>query len=113
MYTILLFLDGHAAQHNYQTNHLAKILIHLVWSLQDLTLKSSGSSTAFRKSVNAAHISSIFLKFIIENAKSENFEELCLNLDKDEMKQNNLPTGIGSFLVIIFNILQTLLPFGL
>ncbi|WOK97109.1 dymeclin [Canna indica] len=80
------------AQHNYHTSHLAKILIHLVWSLQDLMLISSGSSTAFRKSVNAACISSVFLKFMIENAKSENFEELCLNLDKDEMKQSNLPT---------------------
>lgn len=92
---ILFALDECAAQHNYHTNHLAKILIHLAWCLQDLISTSSGSATAYRKSVNAAYISSVFLKFIIENVKGANFEELHLNLDKDEKRQCNLPTGIG------------------
>lgn len=91
---ILFSLDEYAAQHNYYTNHLAKILIHLVWSLEDLLHQSSRPLTSYRKSVNAAYVSSVFLKFIIENAKGKNFEELCLNLDQDEKKQNNLPTGM-------------------
>lgn len=47
----------------------------------------------YTKSVNAAYISSVFLKFIIENAKTETFEELYLNLDEAEAGNNMLPTG--------------------
>ncbi|KAJ8464683.1 hypothetical protein OPV22_027235 [Ensete ventricosum] len=94
------------AQHNYHTNHLAKILIHLVWCLQDLISTSSGSATAYRKSVNAAYISSVFLKFIIENAKGANFEELHLNLDKDEKRQCDLPTDQSIEVFIIRGMLS-------
>ncbi|XP_074559605.1 uncharacterized protein LOC141815558 isoform X1 [Curcuma longa] len=94
------------AQHNYYTNHLAKILIHLVWSLEDLLHQSSRPLTSYRKSVNAAYVSSVFLKFIIENAKGKNFEELCLNLDHDEKKQNNLPTDQSIEIFIMQGVLS-------
>ncbi|XP_073005545.1 uncharacterized protein [Typha latifolia] len=80
------------AQNNYHTKHLAKILIHLVWCLQEVTT-SPGSSTVYRKAVNATYISSVFLKFIIENAKSDNWEELYLDIDKDEKGMEKFPAG--------------------
>jgi hypothetical protein len=82
-----------AAQNNYQTKHLAKILIHLVWCLQDCTSDSPVSYGAYRKAINAAYISSIFLKFIIENAKADNWQELCLDIDKDEKGMETFPSG--------------------
>lgn len=89
------------AQNNCQTRHLAKILIHMVWCLQECMITTSGSSVIYTKSVNAAYISSVFLKFIIENAKTETFEELYLNLDEAEAGHNMLPTGegIGSYVM--------------
>jgi hypothetical protein len=79
------------AQNNYHTKHLAKILIHLVWCLQECMAESSHA--AYRKAINAAYISSIFLKFIIENAKTDNWQELSLEIDKDEKGLENFPSG--------------------
>ncbi|TKW17051.1 hypothetical protein SEVIR_5G340400v4 [Setaria viridis] len=79
------------AQNNYQTKHLAKILIHLVWCLQECTSTTSVSSVVYRRAINAAYISSIFLKFIIENAKADNWQELCLDIDKNEKGMENFP----------------------
>lgn len=81
------------AQNNYHTRHLAKILIHLVWCLQESMPISTGPSTNHMKAVNAAYISSIFLKYLIENAKSDNFEELYLCLDEGEEAQKGFPRG--------------------
>ncbi|EEC71562.1 hypothetical protein OsI_03918 [Oryza sativa Indica Group] len=78
------------AQNNYHTKHLAKILIHLVWCLQECMAESSHA--AYRKAINAAYISSIFLKFIIENAKTDNWQELSLEIDKDEKGLENFPS---------------------
>lgn len=89
----ICFCCAYAAQNNYQTRHLAKILIHLVWCLQDSVSISAGSPAVYRKAVNAAYISSVFLKFMIENAKGDKFEELCLDLDKDEKGKHDLPIG--------------------
>ncbi|PAN28238.1 hypothetical protein PAHAL_5G139500 [Panicum hallii] len=79
------------AQNNYQTKHLAKILIHLVWCLQECTLTTSVSSVVYGRAINAAYISSIFLKFIIENAKADNWQELCLDIDKNEKGMEKFP----------------------
>ncbi|CAO2182735.1 unnamed protein product [Urochloa humidicola] len=79
------------AQNNYQTKHLAKILIHLVWCLQECTSTTSVSSVVYRRAINAAYISSIFLKFIIENAKADNWQELSLDIDKNEKGMENFP----------------------
>jgi dymeclin len=81
-----------AAQNNYQTKHLSKILIHLVWCLQECT-STSVSHVIYRRAINAAYISSIFLKFIIENAKTDNWQELCLDIDKNEKGMENFPSG--------------------
>ncbi|XXG42184.1 hypothetical protein AAC387_Pa01g2518 [Persea americana] len=89
------------AQNNYHTRHLAKILIHLVWCLQESMPISTGPSTNHVKAVNAAYISSIFLKYLIENAKSDNFEELYLCLDEGEAAQKDFPRGqnIADFVI--------------
>ncbi|KAL6343509.1 hypothetical protein AAG906_024874 [Vitis piasezkii] len=79
------------AQNNYYTRHLAKILIHLGKCLQECISTSGVPSTVYTKAVNAVYISSVFLKYLIENAKSENIEELHLSLDESEVIQNNFP----------------------
>ncbi|XP_077245406.1 uncharacterized protein LOC143885223 [Tasmannia lanceolata] len=89
------------AQNNYHTRHLAKILIHLVWCLQESMSTSAVPSRVYMKAINAAYISSLFLKYLIENAKSDNFEELHLYLDEGEASQKDLPHGqsIESFVM--------------
>lgn len=77
------------AQNNCYTRHLAKILIHLAWCLHESISTSGMSPTANTKAVNAVYISSIFLKFIIENAESDNIEELFLSLDESEPVPSN------------------------
>lgn len=56
-------------------------------------MTSAGSSSSYAKAINATYISSVFLKFVIENAESDTFEELYLNLDEAETGQNFLPSG--------------------
>ncbi|XVF63046.1 hypothetical protein PTKIN_Ptkin09bG0057200 [Pterospermum kingtungense] len=72
------------AKNNLQTRHLAKILIHLSWCLQEVIRSSGAPSVVYLKAVNAVYISSVFLKYIIENSQSENIEELCLSLLENE-----------------------------
>ncbi|KAH0854875.1 hypothetical protein HID58_031359 [Brassica napus] len=75
------------AQSNGNTRHLAKLLIHLSWCLQELLQASSDDddddahSSLYKKALNATYISSLFLKHLIENGKSE---ELHLSLDESE-----------------------------
>ncbi|RVW55774.1 hypothetical protein CK203_075736 [Vitis vinifera] len=83
--------SSYSAQNNYYTRHLAKILIHLGKCLQECISTSGVPSTVYTKAVNAVYISSVFLKYLIENAKSENIEELHLSLDESEVIQNNFP----------------------
>jgi hypothetical protein len=83
MYSILIFIYC-AAQNNADTRHLAKILIHLSWCLQECVSISDASTDVYEKAVNAVYISSVFLKYLIENAKSDNLEELYLSLDEKE-----------------------------
>ncbi|XP_077247325.1 uncharacterized protein LOC143887097 [Tasmannia lanceolata] len=79
------------AQNNYHTRHLAKIVVHLVWCLEDSMSTLAGPSRVYMKAVNAAYISSIFLKYLIENAESGDFQELYLCLDEGEATQKGLP----------------------
>ncbi|XP_022721782.1 dymeclin-like isoform X2 [Durio zibethinus] len=72
------------AQNNRQTRHLAKILIHLSWCLQEVIRTSGAPSPVYVKAVNAVCISSVFLKYIIENSQSDNIEELGLSLHENE-----------------------------
>ncbi|XP_022748791.1 dymeclin-like, partial [Durio zibethinus] len=71
-------------QNNCHTRHLAKILLHLSWCLQEAIRTSSASSAVYMKAVNAVYISSVFLKYVIENSQSNNIEELCLFLHENE-----------------------------
>ncbi|GFY85032.1 hypothetical protein Acr_03g0018060 [Actinidia rufa] len=45
--------------------------------------------SSYLKAINATYISSVFLKYYIENAKTDNFEELCLFLDENEAVPSN------------------------
>ena len=38
----------------------------------------------YEKAINAVYVSSVFLKHLIENAKSDRIEELCLSLNDTE-----------------------------
>lgn len=85
--------SSYSAKNNYCTRHLAKILIHLGQCLQECISTSGVPSTVYTKAVNAVYISSVFLKYLIENAKSENILELHLSLDESEAIQNNFSAG--------------------
>lgn len=78
---------------NCITRHLAKILIHLAWCLQECVSASGVASPAFPKALNALFVSSVFLKNLIENDKSDNFEELYLSLDETEPIPSNFSKG--------------------
>ncbi|XP_011073465.1 dymeclin isoform X2 [Sesamum indicum] len=81
------------AINNCNTRHLAKILIHLAWCLQECVSASGVASPAISKALNALFLLSVFLKYLIENAKSDNFEELCLSIDESEPMPNNFSRG--------------------
>jgi dymeclin len=91
MITLLSCLP--AAQNNDQTRHLAKLLVHLVWCLQDAMSASDGSISSYKKAINASYIASIFLKFMIENTKTYTWEELCLDIDRTDIGLENFPKG--------------------
>uniref|UniRef100_A0A0D6R327 Dymeclin n=1 Tax=Araucaria cunninghamii TaxID=56994 RepID=A0A0D6R327_ARACU len=79
------------AQNNRYTRHLAKLLIHLIWSLQE-TASTSGARSVHSKAMNAARLSSVFLKYLIENSKCDNFAEpLYLSLTDTDVKNDGLP----------------------
>ncbi|CAA0829092.1 Unknown protein [Striga hermonthica] len=80
------------AMNNCNTRHLVKILIHLAWCLQDCSA-SDVPSPAYPKALNALFMLSVFLKNLIENAKSDNFEELYLSLGETEPTPTNFSKG--------------------
>lgn len=82
-----------AEQNNCSTRHLAKSLIHLAWCLQELISDTGVPSSASTKAINAMYISSVFLKYLIENAKSDTCEELYLSLNESEELPNNFLLG--------------------
>ncbi|XP_051129691.1 uncharacterized protein LOC127250441 isoform X2 [Andrographis paniculata] len=94
------------AMNNYKTRHLAKILIHLAWCLQECVSTSDGASLAFPKAINGLIVSSVFLKYLIENSKSDNFEELYLSLDETESIPNNFSKGQRIEDLIMFSALS-------
>ncbi|KAH9618014.1 hypothetical protein KSS87_003236 [Heliosperma pusillum] len=75
-------------QNNCHTRHMAKLLIHFACCLQDCTSVSDAPSTSFAKALNAVYLSSVFLKYAIENSQTDNFEELYLALDENEAVPN-------------------------
>ncbi|CAK9171177.1 unnamed protein product [Ilex paraguariensis] len=101
------------AQNNCYTRHLAKILIHLAWSLRECVSTSSVPSSAFAKALNALFVSSIFLKYLLENAKSDTTVELYLSLDERETMPNNFSGGdsLASMYLVIFLFHEVILNF--
>ncbi|XP_004296579.1 PREDICTED: dymeclin [Fragaria vesca subsp. vesca] len=95
------------AQNNYKTRHLAKLLIHLAWCLQEAISTSGAPSLVYGKAVNAVYISSVFLKYLIENSKSDKMEELYLSLDESEP----MPTDITRDLNIEDFVMCSVLTF--
>lgn len=89
------------AQNNCFTRHLAKILIHLGWCLHELVTSSGVPSVALNKAVNALHVSSVFLKHLIENSESNAYEELYLSVDGIEALPDSFPKG--NYTVLVFN----------
>ncbi|XP_073026003.1 uncharacterized protein [Primulina eburnea] len=94
------------AANNSTTRHLAKILIHLAWCLQECISSSGVPTAAFSKAINALFISSVFLKFLIENAKSENLKELFLSLDETEPMPNHFSKGVDVTNLIMYSVLR-------
>lgn len=92
-YDLLILLLFLAAQNNCYTRHLAKILIHLSWCLQECVSTSDASSSAYLQALNAVYVSSVFLKHLIENAKTDNFEDLYMSLNESEEIPSNVHKG--------------------
>lgn len=106
----LFLLSKFTAQNNFHTRHLAKILIHLAWCLQECVTSSGVASAALVKSLNALYISSVFLKYVIENARSDNFEELHLSIDKSEPLPGTFSTG--DVLILLMPLFPYFFPPG-
>ncbi|XP_057873570.2 uncharacterized protein LOC131079592 [Cryptomeria japonica] len=80
------------AQNNRYTRHLVKLLIHVVWSLQEAITVTSGAHANYAKAINATRLSSVFLRYLIENSTSNNFEEsLFLSLTGTDSKKEGVP----------------------
>lgn len=62
---------------------------------------SVAPSEVYAKAVNAVYISFVFLKYLIENAQSNNsIEELYLSLNVSEPAPNDFNTGISFFYLV-------------
>ncbi|XP_051129403.1 uncharacterized protein LOC127250263 isoform X2 [Andrographis paniculata] len=94
------------AMNNYKTRHLAKSLIHLSWCLQECVSASAVAHPAFSKSRNALYQLSVFLKYLIENGTSDNFDELCLSLDDTEPIPSNFSKGESIERLVMCNVLN-------
>ncbi|GLT78602.1 hypothetical protein SLA2020_501320 [Shorea laevis] len=94
------------AQNNCYTRHLGKILIHLVWCLQEAIRTSSAPSDLYMKAINAVYISSVFLKYTFENSRSENLDELFLSLDETEPIPSAFATDQTIENLVMHNVLS-------
>ncbi|KAK3040536.1 hypothetical protein RJ639_028982 [Escallonia herrerae] len=94
------------AQNNCYTRHLAKLFIHLAWCLQEATSTSDVQSLAIMKAVNALYISSVFLKYLIENAEKDTFEEFYLSIDESEAIPNNFSRDQNIKNLVMHNVLS-------
>ncbi|KAL4588418.1 hypothetical protein LXL04_001306 [Taraxacum kok-saghyz] len=94
------------ARNNGSTRHLAKMLIHLTRCLQESLSNPGVLSVASVKAVNASYISSIFLKYLIENSTSENLEELYLSLNESETVQSNIRKDESIISVVMHAVLS-------
>eukprot|EP00250_Pteridium_aquilinum_P013996 c21711_g1_i1 orf=215-2221(+) len=73
------------AQNSTSTGHLAKLLLHLAWSLKEVSTGGPNSQLSFAKATNAVRFSSVFLKYAIEHLTHDELTcslSLCVN-DKE------------------------------
>ncbi|GMI95964.1 hypothetical protein like AT1G04200 [Hibiscus trionum] len=96
------------ALNHHHTRHLAKILIHLSWCLQEAIRTSGAPSPIYLKAINAVYISSVFLKYIIENTQSDTIEELCLSLHENEPVPKDFKTDQKIENLVMHNVLTFL-----
>ncbi|EFJ31142.1 hypothetical protein SELMODRAFT_87955 [Selaginella moellendorffii] len=80
------------AQNNLQTRHFPKLLVHLVWSIQEVTA-SPGSKSSAVKVINATYFSRVFLKYLIENSSSSFSSHLVLHISDHDAGISKLPEG--------------------
>ncbi|CAB4292125.1 unnamed protein product [Prunus armeniaca] len=80
----------------------------MAWCLQESISTSSGApSLVYVKAVNAVYISSVFLKYFIENEKGDKIEDLYLSLDESEP----IPTDITKDLNVEDFVMHSVLSF--
>ncbi|CAB4261590.1 unnamed protein product [Prunus armeniaca] len=80
----------------------------MAWCLQESISTSSGApSLVYVKAVNAVYISSVFLKYFIENEKGDKIEDLYLSLDESEP----IPTDITKDLNVEDFVMRSVLSF--
>ncbi|XP_068637680.1 uncharacterized protein [Aristolochia californica] len=79
-------------------NELSGELIHMISCLHESAPTSARSSAVHVKVVTAAYNSSIFLKCLVENSKSDSFEELNLYLDEDQRIVNFVMHGVLNYI---------------
>ncbi|CAI0559396.1 unnamed protein product, partial [Linum tenue] len=103
---LFALLDLHVARNNSCTRHLAKILIHLAQCLQECMSVSGAPSPTYVKASNAAYISSVFLKHLIENAQSNSVEELYLSLNDSEPIPPNFVIDQNVENLVMHNVLK-------
>ncbi|KAI5064179.1 hypothetical protein GOP47_0020849 [Adiantum capillus-veneris] len=83
-----------AVQNSKSTGHLAKLLIHLGWSLQEVSDSSTDVQLKFAKTTNAVRFSSVFLKYAIEQLTKEELRScLSLSLSDKEADFSGLKEG--------------------
>lgn len=88
------FLYVYTVHNNCHTRHLAMFLIHLIWSLQEAIIATPKAWVISSKDINAIRFSFVFLKYLIENFKGDNFEEpLFLNPIDNDVKGDDFPQG--------------------
>ncbi|MCO5604280.1 hypothetical protein L7F22_058445 [Adiantum nelumboides] len=81
-------------QNSRSTGHLAKLLVHLGWSLQEVSDSSTDVQLKFARTTNAVRFSSVFLKYAIEHLTKEELKScLALSLNDQEAVFSGLKKG--------------------
>ena len=76
------------------TGHLAKLLLHSAWSLQEVSSDAPTSVMTFLKATNAIRFSSVFLKHLIEHTTyGQLMACLSLSLNEKEAQASGLSKG--------------------
>lgn len=90
-------------QNSIFTCHLAKLLLHLAWSLQEVSCTAPAAHVSVLKATNAVRFSSVFLKHLIEHGSSDHLMScISLCLSEKEAKATGLSKGnqnVAGFLI--------------